>query len=536
MCFQLVRLEFPGAERLAPPDGGLDFLLREGGTVVRGWQAKRFTAQIAWPACRKSLDRALSTYAPDRVTFCFARDLTASQDRLFAKHLRANPGVHVDYWGRSELTARLTGTDEGQRVARHFFGTPASDARDIALALRAGGSLQTSTDAVDRQQAIGEFLKAHDPYFSYQSSQREASFPSPERLPGVAVSFERIAGDLVQRIDAMPRSPDAVEKYGPTGHFTFEGPNADAALQRFKAFLAHGGHIELDDGVSFTFDKLPPALAEFGSLGRPLKGRVRVTGPSPQPLSCRVIAESTLGKAELEMDMESVPPPGDWEHAREGQQGGLTATLLIRRRGDGGQAALNWRYRMDESPMTEQQTALSLLKAVHGDGAVQLVDPDSNEPLLPPFKVAAKPLDEFLDEMIRLVDDLATIELWAGVTLEVPPEISGEEAEAIAYTAYWIRKKRLPVKWRNLSFILPPENLATVASGQEITVREEAYLRLFGQEIHLGTREFTVSDTRIVDTQALSDGAESRLKVTVVPTSDAAGRVDMILTPPAAPA
>jgi hypothetical protein len=136
LCFALVRLEFPAAVRVAAPDKGVDVLVPAAGSEpARGFQAKRYVDQISWPECRKSLDAAVQGHTVGRLTFCFARDLTAKQLSLFDKHLRArHPGVSVDCWGASELTARMTGTEEGRLVAARFFGDPVRDAEAIARA------------------------------------------------------------------------------------------------------------------------------------------------------------------------------------------------------------------------------------------------------------------------------------------------------------------------------------------------------------------------------------------------------------------
>ena len=82
-CHRLIRLEFPEVVSVAAPDGGADTLLpktTEG--WERAWNPKRYTEQIHWGKCKESLARAVASYGIERMTFCFARNLTANQQKL----------------------------------------------------------------------------------------------------------------------------------------------------------------------------------------------------------------------------------------------------------------------------------------------------------------------------------------------------------------------------------------------------------------------------------------------------------------------
>lgn len=152
MCHELVRLEWPDVVKTAAPDGGADTLLplKEGGWE-RAWQAKRYTGTIYWSKCKESLDRVVDTYKVDRVTFCFAKNLTKKQQRKFDSDLKGrHDGVGVDFWDKAALTYRLYGSDEGKRIARHYFGDPAHDKELMVRAIRAGGELEGGGDAVER--------------------------------------------------------------------------------------------------------------------------------------------------------------------------------------------------------------------------------------------------------------------------------------------------------------------------------------------------------------------------------------------------
>ena len=536
LCFQLARIEFPGVERLAPPDFGLDFVLRDEGRVGRGWQAKRYTEQISWPACRDSLDRAREQHEARRVTFCFARDLTGPQQKLFEKHLRSrHSDVAVDYWGRSELTARLSGSDEGERVARYFFGAPASDAREIAKAIRAGGELASTENALDRASAVGEYFQAHDPYFSYQIGQRETGGPRATSPPGTVVSFERVGERSTERIDALPRSSDALDLYGPAGTLRFSrDPRGEAALRSFRRFLAEGGELDLEEGVTFSLDRLPPALADLVELGEPMVGRMRLIARHT-PWRPRFHVISTEGDATIDLDLEPLEPaPARWDAGLSGTFGGLVLTLLLRATERGGELNLTWRYTMDNSPARNQRNALRFLKALQGDGQLLVEDrQEIRSPLSIPLDRQFRHGAEEVEGFLRFLEDLVTLEERTGVTLTIPDQVTAEEIRALAHAAYWIREGEIPITWDNFTMTIPPESLPLLASGSEVQIEEKAFLTLFGRELFLGTRELTFHGVRIVGTEATADSPSAPVRARVEPGSEEAGRIMMRLRPPA---
>lgn len=175
VCFLVVRLEFPEAIKLDNPDGGADSALpsEDRATYLRCWQAKRYTEHIRWGHCKDSLDRAVVRWRMSRYTFCFARNLTEGQEKKFQTDLVGrHAGVRVDYWSHSRLESALLTSEQGERIARHFYGDPVGDAQAIARALRAGGELSSGEHAADRLSAIAEFLARHDPHGSGSAVSR----------------------------------------------------------------------------------------------------------------------------------------------------------------------------------------------------------------------------------------------------------------------------------------------------------------------------------------------------------------------------
>src|SRR5207248_221455 len=109
LVFLLARAEDPAVVPVRNKDFGLDERLPDHrGRTLRGWQAKRFRGAIQWAKCRESVERALAFWRPPRITFCFARDLSAQEQRKFQTELAGHyPEVRLDFWGASEMQRRL---------------------------------------------------------------------------------------------------------------------------------------------------------------------------------------------------------------------------------------------------------------------------------------------------------------------------------------------------------------------------------------------------------------------------------------------
>jgi hypothetical protein len=339
MTFRLVRLEFPDVVKMDAPDGGADTLLPSPGHdgYRRAWQAKRYTGNVGWSKCKDSLDRAIATYHVSHVTFCFPRNLTTRQEALFVKHLVGrHAGVEVDYINASELTARLTGSEEGRRVAKHFFAD-----RDLLERIergqRAGGALADRRDAEERLHAVGEFMAGGDPYFAYPVSVSETGLPVSASPPGTVMSVQRTRGDLVIRTDAIPRDDEAMKRYGPRGRLLFgTDDQGRAALEALQRVLREGGNAQLDAGA-IAWDQMPPMFADL--VGSITEGTMRVVAPRPIPnWTARVRADTNLGNETMDFALTSVDPGEEWDFALQGTATGLTLTLRgrwIEARGSG---------------------------------------------------------------------------------------------------------------------------------------------------------------------------------------------------------
>jgi hypothetical protein len=509
LCYLVVLLEFPEAIRLRAPDCGADSALPEGATrtYARCWQAKRFTGHIRWGQCEGSLDTAVPAYGMPHYTFCFARDLTGGQERLFKQRLVGrHEGVTVDYWGAARITGALLGSTDGERIANHFYANPAQNAQALMQAFRAAGPLETGADAGDRLRAIGEWLGAHDPFFSYPASIRETGVPPPGMTPGAVIAIEEIGQGLIQRIEAVPRNEAAMEEYGPTGALLFEKTEAgQRALATFQRAFATGEQVTISEGVALRFDRLPPLMQPH--VSREPLGDVEITIGTTKPTpprrwSAKLITRSDAGETEIDIDLEPVQPPEGWDGALEGSRGGLTATLLLRRTPTAGQATFNFNFSYDSTlPIVDQLAATSTFVALHGHGSLEIHSLDGSRPEPLMFDLEPKELPSFFLVLHRLLGDLRLIEEWVGKAIVLPHKISGDEMRVIAETGYILRNRRSSMTFDQMTLELDSEKYEPFKAGVPGPLRAVLPFRvnLFGEEILLGylDGELAASDVKV---------------------------------------
>jgi hypothetical protein len=535
LCFDVVRLQFPNAVRLGAPDHGLDCLVgTPEGAADRGWQAKRFTGNISWSQCRQSLERAITRHNPRHVTFCFARDLTAQQHELFARNLAAaHTERTIDYWGASELAARLN-TEEGRLVARRFFGDPRGDADRLARAVRGGGSLDTVEDVLERQSALGEHLAGQDPYFFYQTSVRESDAPDTPPAPGTAVSLERLREGIVARIDVQPRTPDALVAHGPAGRLIFpDDDDGQRALEEFQRLRERGGQLELDRGIRIAFDRLPPGLASaVRDYDDPMGGKVIVTQRGAGALDVIVRArKDTEVVAEFALSLEPDGMRGaDGEAVVRGRFGGLEVAIRLWPPDSSKGASLTWRYASDRSPAAQQRDALRFVTAVTHGAIVEVASSDDGRVVMS-MRADETERDPWVEQMLHLFETLVHVEAMNGIVFDVPPEFDESTVRTLLEARRMLTDRGAAVSWRDFTLVIRPEALSKLVSGGPLFITEEVEAHILGRDVRIGRRELEFTEYRVGSTEPLGDDADADLRVTFVPADGESQTIWMRLVP-----
>lgn len=478
LCVRLARLEESSVTGTRAPDGGADALLADpAGGYRRAWQAKNHR-QIDWRKCRESLDRAVETYGVVHFTFCFSVDLTSSDRRHFEVLRARHPGVEVDHWGASEIVARLTGGEEGRRVACSFFDDPAGSAELITRAVRAAGELQSVNQAVERVRAVGEYLDG-DAFFLYPLTHYpEGAGPPPS--PGTMISVEYPEEGRVVRIDAVPRDAEAAERYPARMQVALAGPDAE----RLEQARLRGEILHLKSGAEVTFQSLPPAFAH--DVGRPFDAELQIDF-TPDPWTAEFRAIAVAREESLRVTMEPIVASGDWDRAYEGRFGGLKISLLTRLEEGREAVSVTWTHSSDASPARDQLAALRFLELMHEEGEFVMCECEEGQRLLTGPNRSAD-IDSRLPALISLFTDVVAIEDWIGADLRVAAEISAEEIEMIARVAQAVRAGKAPFLGKSFELVGDVEALPLIEGGKDMEIGEEWVVEIFGQEVVLGRR------------------------------------------------
>jgi hypothetical protein len=527
LCVLVVLLEHPEAIRLRAPDNGADSALPEGSDrrYTRCWQAKRFAGPPQWHKCRDSLDAAIGAYHPQRYTFCFAKDLTGNQEQRFKHHVVGRHlGVTVDWWGASKLTAALIATDQGERIARRYIDSPDVIAQAIAQAIQAGGPLETGADAFERMRAAAEWLAGRDPYYSYLTSQHEPTIAEPALHPGAIISVERIGSDVVERIQAIPRNPNAIQGRLPGGVIHFDNTDEGrAALEQVNRAFEREGEVTIDRGIRVEFTNLPEAIVEFTGNDEPEQVSIRIAPgrrPKLMPWQATLAATSTRGNARFDVDLLPVSPSAGWEAEYSGARFGLRVAVRFRRSAEGAHANLEWTYTEEPSrSAAEKREVIMLLLTLHGAGRLDVIDRSRQRPTLP-IDLQELPVPPAMEGWNLFLRDLAVIERAVGRRIDVPDEIPSDAARVVRELAYILRGKASRMTVGRMEIVQTREAHAAFqhATGPlRITTDLEA--ELFGERLHFGTLVGDIHDWTVVE--RLADPESDRVVVTVEPTSDA---------------
>jgi len=515
MCFELIRLEFP--EVVKPPntrDGGADAgLPRDGGGYSRCWQAKHFPGGINWTNWKKSFSAARENWAMEEYTFCIPRELKETERKTFDKHFRQSGAkVKVNYWSAAALHARLTGSDEGLRVARTFFDHSDLENDRVLRAVQADGMLDTVDDALDRMDPVGNFLQTRDAYFHYPASTQSSELPGTSPPPGTVMSVEKIQGGLSNRVDIVPRSAEALEHYGP--QFRLEpsdDPEAAAkAWPKLQKALEEGRSIELGSGVDVTFTKMPPAFKDLEGQ-RITNAQVRLTAHDepkriPPPFKARLAAKTDRGEATWDVRLDPGEAPDGWDHALIGSAGGMTAMLMLREKDGRGQSMWNFRYRQDDSSAADQLSAMRFLRALSGTGEVVVNDRGTTN--RPTMETATEPREfpEAGDAVIALLEDIVTVEEWTEVQLPVSSFSTAAEVHDLAVLAHGLREGGWPATWHDVEFNVNQEGLVQLREGGVLLIEQDLWARLAGREMAIGHVRHPLKGYQVVEENALPDG------------------------------
>ena len=534
LVHQLVRVEFPAAEKLDRPDGGADTLLPAASAegYERCWQAKRHTSRIRWDECVSSLEAALAHWPGLRqVTFCFPQNLNAPKRKTFEARLVKpyRDRVRVDHWGKSELVHRLL-EERAAGIANHYFKLDHENEAALRRAALAGGILDTTSDAVDRTRTIGSFMAMRDPFFAYAISTHQTGKPGPPLTPGAAIrlTFHNESGSV--SIDASPSTPDAVTRYGPAGKLHFaEDEVGRSAEERFRHALQHGEAVEIDAGIALEFERLPPALEEFTPPG-PISGRVRVIpGQAPAPWPARLTITNDRKSIDADLEMHPEAAPAGWAANWRGDLGPLQLTMLLRPADGGIEGSLRWQYQeRGGDTVAARLRGIEFLDALRSEGELRLEDrTGARQPLTHPLDDIPAP--DWLEGTRNLLTALEEIEHWSRHTFTLPDRgFDIEELQAIAQAVQVIEVGAFTTESFNATLTVAREALGELETST-VEIGAEWYLHLFDDEVFMGTVRSQFDGIRVIAVEASGSSPATPAHVQISPLKTPA---QFTITPP----
>lgn len=511
----LVREEFPNAKKLDAPDLGADTLV-DTPDDVRVWQAKHFTANISWPQCVKSRDRALQEWSPNRITFVFSRNLTGNQEKLFRKHLEAGlpDGMTVDWWGTSELLTRLLAPN-GLAIARRFLNFRPQ--ADLQLAIQANARLNDGQSILSQANAIGRFAATQDPDYDYAVSSGPAHLEPP---PTKTLRLEHIGDGQRSMLEAFPRFPGSVDPM--QGTITFhDSDEGRAAAARLGQAFARGGEVDLQ-GATVNFSGLPAAFRDVIGDG-PLEGATLTVGRSTWPAKWTIAGPE--GIHELELDFVE----GDSPDVRTASRGGLTVTLTLE--GAGVEPAtlnVQWKYAIETLPGSDELAIVDFIRALKRGGTAQLASRTTSDlkPLV--VQVPARESDAFLEELSSYLTALRRIERRTGITF-VPQgdALNGRVLFEVAEADAVLRRGTRLMEVQRFQCTLSPvdggdiEAFVRGLERGEIVVNHQLLdeFTIYGQPVSLGIYQIPVPPGRIASSTP-TPGDPTSTDFTFVPDTD----------------
>lgn len=507
--------------KMKAPDGGLDTVRpSDGDSCVALWgvQAKLHRQHIKWASCKESLDRAVTIWQPQRMTFAFPRDLTANQHMLFHKHLgRRHEGVEVDWWGASRLTGLLLDSRCGRGILKRFFHL--EDPADLSdRAIRAGGPLRTAQDVLERTDAISEFLESADPHFEWIAAQRPKSSTPLPPTPGQVLRLGISDGEREKVYDAVPRGVSSLDQLHLHGAIEYEdAQEAERARALLQAVMSNGGRANLGQ-ARIRVEGIPAPFESLFDPGTPSIISVRMT-KDPVPWPSTVLVSSDLGRAALDLDLMPVEPEDEWDAKLVGERHGFVVELRFvwSHSERVGSVNVTWRLGRASGTSAECAQVLRLMLALHGAGNFEIRGRDDpSRTMRESMKPSSVPAG--LKALQGVFEDLATIEAFAGVILGPPPDmISGEDAHHLAWLASAIREGGYEVQVQTVTLtctaVGPLDQLQPGAHN--VRLEETLVTRFFGRERAIARRVVNLPEMVVQKVSRMS-GVEPRWRVELV--------------------
>jgi hypothetical protein len=521
LVFELAHRLDPAVRRLSHPDGGADTLRpQHESTRARVWQAKRYTGQMNWQECARSLQTAIDRWKPERVTFAFARDFSESTERNFQERLvrpARSKEVEVQAWTLSEIVRQL-GTQTDLRV--RFFGQEQMAEVDLLVrTMRAGGKLTSPLDLFDRARSLAEFSEEADPKFTYSTSSGGPSTPAPrwDKLPYMTMSY----GDEIARVEVATWPREGVEVEPPTFWFLDTEIGQKARLDAVRA-LAAGATATVREGA-----KLRLAAPKLFEEKLAAKGGGEATLFPGDPLPLKMELESDSENLDIDLEVRPVPPPPGAAAAFAGFGGGVLVeiNLFLKEEPDLAVRIL-LHGEFTESASSSLDTARTLW-AFQNQKRIAL----GSGTLFPSGEISGNFGSNDMDDgqvaelraRFELYRDVVYLEERLERSFTLPDRFTHEEVLAVQAAAEILRTGEGRTSLQQVSGeVENPMEIPFLPQqfAEADPVRKEITASIFGQEVSLGMGEFDLPQMKIVEVVPHGKTADAPARVVLEAKDD----------------
>jgi hypothetical protein len=157
------------------------------------------------------------------------------------------------------------------------------------------------------------------------------------------------------------------------------------------------------------------------------------------------------------------------------------------------------------------------LEALGQGGYLRVFGPGKPSRHVARVPVAPEPISDESRALLAFLSDVRTVEEWAGVDLDLPPEVPADEVHQVVSLAALIRKEGRSVTWHNARLTLPEESAGQLSENGAMRIEEEAHAVVLGREIKLGFLRRDLPEFEVVS---------------VAPDCDQPGYVHVEIKPP----
>lgn len=519
MVHELARAERPNAIPLEAPDGGADTLIPASGAEPKEVvQAKHFPKpkSIRWPNCIASLDEAIETHDPGRVTFAFPRDFTEKQERAFREKLVDRyPDVDVRPWLLTDIIAEL---DRHPEIKKRYFGREQHEEQvdSFLRAVKHGGKLDTGADLIEQAHSLAAFADEHDRDFEYGVTGTGATMREPkwDELPFITLTI----GDEKATVHVNAWTREGAEV--PLPGFSFTDDEAGRAAKEFaREELASGRDAVLRSGVRVQIPNAPKVLRET------------TDGNSMEMEEIKMcFSDATAVGVEIETDDETVErtfplrwvPPHEAGHvAYACREGAIWIELDFEPLEE---PTVRFGFKLtgtfaDDVSMNLAAARLLdaffrqkriVLRAEHFFPGGELENRGATGSEADRQSVAAR---------VRLYGALAFIEERTGAEFVLPENITHEDVQIVGTIVNILETGGGTARFENVKCVVPPQEIAALddnTRGPRL-MRRPVLHELFGQIVNLGIGEYEIPPVRVIDVKPLGTKPDAPAHVTLGP-------------------